>query len=87
MVETLREDVIRNKKIAVERIAAGVRLDSAEVERVVDTFVIDAVTPILYKEGGIIDPSRVALTNDCENNCNDKCKAELPGVELGIETK
>jgi hypothetical protein len=70
----MAEEVKENKKLVVDRIATSVKLDRAEVEKVVDTFVLEAAMPKVFKAGG-----EVAWF---DNNCNNNCKEELAMAAL-----
>ena len=59
----MAEEVKEYKKIAVERIASSVKLDSAEVEKVLDAFILEAVMPRMFRTGGTVGL--------LDNNCND----------------
>ena len=67
-------EVKENKKLVVDRIATSVMLDRAEVEKVLDIFVLEATMPKIYRAGG-----EVALL---DNNCNNNCKEELAMAAL-----
>jgi len=68
------EAVKENKRLVVDRIATSVKLDSAEVEKVVDTFVLEAAIPKIFRAGGAV--------SFLDNNCNNNCKEELAMAAL-----
>lgn len=71
----MAETPTENKRIAVERIATGVKLDSVEVQKVLDVFVLEAVTPMIFKAGGEI--GSVPILNNCVNNCKAQALEEV----------
>jgi hypothetical protein len=73
----MAEEVIESKNIVVRKIASSVKLDRAEVEKVLDAFILEAATPRIFKAGGTVG----FFDNHCNNNCKEElAKAALKGT-------